>query len=113
MKKMSEKTASLLARKRAGLTRKESQLLHEIEDGTALLEHKLNKTLKAGLLIGGGLLAGYAVYKAISGEKKKPNKERRTKKEQEAKQPTNPVISFVLKNGLPLLIDVIKSRIKR
>ncbi|MEQ9285798.1 MAG: hypothetical protein RIG77_02745 [Cyclobacteriaceae bacterium] len=105
----------MLAKKRAGLTKKESQLLHEIEDSTTQLEHSLNKTLKATLLIGGGLLAGYAVYRAISGEKKKTNKTGGNKKQKvaEAKQQSNPILSFLLKNGLPLLIDVIKRRVKR
>ncbi len=112
MKSLSDQRNSILSKKRAALINRENKFLSEIEGSTTALNHSLNKTLKRSLLIGGSLVAGYAVYKIISG-KEKPSKKGKKSVEKLSykKKSMNPVLSFVIKNGLALLVDTLKNKV--
>jgi len=108
---MNDQRNSILSKKREALIKRESKLLSEIEGSTSALNKSLNKTLKRSLLVVGGLVAGYAVYKVLS-SKEKPTKKGKKSDEKLAykKSSMNPVVSFVIKNALSLLVDTLKNK---
>ncbi|MDP4679223.1 MAG: hypothetical protein NWS46_02530 [Cyclobacteriaceae bacterium] len=112
---MSVPKNSILNKKRDQLTAKESDFLEEIETKTSELNSILNKTLKRTLYVGGGLLAGYAVYKLLARNTKKIKLSNPEIKNNNTPKRTvfNPILSIVVEKGLSLLVDSLKSRIKK
>ncbi|MEQ6122078.1 hypothetical protein [Reichenbachiella sp. MALMAid0571] len=108
---MSDQGSSILSKKRQALINKENRLLSEIEGSTTALNKSLNKTLKRSLLVGGALVAGYAVFKIISGKEKPLKKDKKSVEKLTHKTKSmNPVLAFLIKNSLALLIDSLKNK---
>jgi len=103
---------SILTKKRELLTQKESALLEEIENKTSELNSLLNKTLKTSLYIGGGLMAGYAVYKFLSNDKIESEKTKSEVKENTStRRIFRPILSIIAEKGLSFLVDSLKNKI--
>ncbi len=98
--------------KRAELTQQEQKLVAELENKSRELEAVIQTLLKKSLYIGGGLAAGYTLYKllASSSDSAKKLPKKKTKTLTTKASAPNAILSFVLKHGLPLLIDVLKNK---
>ncbi|MFT7034280.1 MAG: hypothetical protein ACJA2S_002793 [Cyclobacteriaceae bacterium] len=106
---MSDLKNSILTKKRELLTQKESSLLEEIENQTSELNEALNKTLKKSIYIGGGLVAGYVVYRLLSNDKKENEKGKPPVKKNTSKNRIlKPILSLIAEKGLSILMHSLK-----
>lgn len=106
---MSDLKNSILTKKRELLTQQENLLLEKIESQTSELNQSLNKTLKKSIYIGGGLMAGYVVYRLLSNDKKENKKAKTAIKKNSAKSRIfKPILSLLAEKGLSLLVHSLK-----
>ena len=111
MKSLSNPRNSILSKKRVALINRENKLLSDLEGSTTVLNKSLNKTLKRSLLVGGSLVAGYTVYKILRGKEKPSKKDKKSVDRMTHKNKSmSPVLSFIIKNGLALLVETLKNK---
>lgn len=111
---MGDSRVSILTKKRELLTQKEGELLDEIENKTAELNGALNKTLKTSLFVGGGLVAGYTIYRLLSNDEEKPKKNKSVAKKNNLKRRIfRPILTLVAEKGLSILMDSLKNKTEK
>lgn len=99
-----------VSKKRGDLARQERELLAEIEGESQKLERKVEKIAKNSLIIGSGLLLGYAAYRGMSGEKRSKvaaltSSEPSSKGSKISKNIGKHLFSEAVKKGILMLFD--------
>lgn len=103
---------SYISDRREALWKREKELLSQIEQESSELEKKMEKALKTSLVIGSGVLIGYALYKGIAGEQVSGKKKKKVEKVKRV--PDHPIrqsglrqqiFSEILKRGVTYLLS--------
>ena len=102
-------SSKLISKRREELLKQEDSILNEIEGKANDLTKKMDKTIKNTVLVTAGLLAGYAIYQLLSDDE--PTKKKRARKSGNSR--LTPLLALATQKGLALLIDTIKSDLKK